>query len=47
MTWEDVVKSNFQFGPSPDESNFETKPPVLPDKTGNYPLPVPGITKLL
>ena len=44
--WENVVKSNLQFGPPPDESNFETKPPVLPDKTGNYPLPVPGITKL-
>jgi predicted dehydrogenase len=45
--WEDVVKSNLQFGPPPDESTFETKPPSVPDKTGNYPLPVPGVTKLL
>ena len=24
-----------------------TPPPTMPDKTGNYPLPLPGITKLL
>jgi myo-inositol 2-dehydrogenase/D-chiro-inositol 1-dehydrogenase len=45
--WEDVAKSNLQFGPPPDESTFETRPPSVPDKTGNYPLPVPGVTKLL
>jgi hypothetical protein len=43
--WDDVVKSDFQFGPSPDEASFETPPPVTPDATGNYPLPVPGIWK--
>ena len=47
VTWEETVKSNLQFGPPPDESSFETKPPSVPDKTGNYPLPVPGITRLL
>jgi len=47
VTWEDTVKSNLQFGPPPDESSFETKPPSVPDKTGNYPLPIPGMTKLL
>jgi len=44
--WEDVIKSNLQYGPAPDVSNFETPPPVKPDATGNYPLPVPGLTKL-
>lgn len=44
--WDAVVKSNLQFGPAPEESNFETPPPVKPDATGNYPLPIPGLTKL-
>lgn len=46
-TWEKTYSSDLQFGPPPDTSTFETEPPTVPDKTGNYPLPVPGITKLL
>ncbi len=46
-TWDEVCKSDLQYGPAPEESNFNTKPPTLPDATGNYPLPKPGITKLL
>jgi predicted dehydrogenase len=44
--WDDVVKSEFQYEPAPDGVSFETPPPVKPDATGNYPLPIPGITKL-
>lgn len=44
ITWEEVNKSNLQFGPNPEESNFKTKPPSVADATGNYPLPKPGIT---
>lgn len=47
VTWDQAYKSNLRFGPPPDESNFQTKPPSVPDKTGNYPLPMPGVTKLL
>ena len=43
----DVADSNLQYGPPPDDSNFDTQPPSVPDETGNYPLPMPGITKLL
>lgn len=46
-TWDDAYKSDLRYGPPPDESNFDTQPPSLPDKTGNYPLPKPGVTKLL
>ena len=42
-----VTKSQFQYGPSPDESSFETAPPSVPDETGNYPLRIPGATKML
>ncbi len=48
-TWEEAYKSDLCFGPPPEESNFYTQPPSLPDKpgrSGNYPLPLPGITKL-
>ena len=47
LTWDEVAKANFQFGPSPEQSSFETPPPVQADLTGNYPLPKPGITRLL
>jgi predicted dehydrogenase len=46
VSWDEAARSNLQFGPAPDESTFETPPPVKPDATGNYPLPVPGQTKL-
>jgi predicted dehydrogenase len=46
-SWDEVAKSNFQFGPPPEESTFSTPPPVKPDATGNYPLPIPGKTKLV
>lgn len=44
--WEDVAKSDFEFGPSPDGASFDTPPPVTPDASGNYPLPVPGVWKI-
>ena len=46
-TWDEVADSDFQFGPTPDESNFDMQPPTVPDDTGNYPLPRPGLTTLL
>ena len=47
LTWDEVEKANFQFGPSPEQSSFATPPPKQADSTGNYPLPKPGITRLL
>jgi predicted dehydrogenase len=47
VTWDEVTKSNLRFGPAPEQSSFNTPPPTMPDETGNYPLPLPGITKLL
>ncbi len=46
LDWKTVVDSNLRFGPTADESNFKTTPPSLPDATGNYPIPMPGITSL-
>jgi hypothetical protein len=47
VEWEDACNSSLQFGPPPEDSNFDTPPPSVPDETGNYPLPLPGITKLI
>lgn len=47
VTWDQAYNAEFQFGPPPEESTFATKPPVALDATGNYPLPQPGITKLV
>jgi len=45
ITWEEAARSPLQYGPAPEVSNFDTKPPTLPDRTGNYPLPRPGVTR--
>jgi len=47
VNWDEAYKSDLQFGPPPDEASFDIEPPTKPDATGNYPLPKPGITKLL
>ncbi len=44
--WDDAYNADLEYGPSPDATSFETEPPTLPDETGNYPLPRPGITGL-
>ncbi|HPP53501.1 MAG TPA: hypothetical protein PK777_11160 [Thermoguttaceae bacterium] len=47
VEWAQVVKSNFQYAPPPDQSSFDTPPPVKPGPDGNYPLPIPGMTKMI
>lgn len=46
LTYDEVAKSDFQFAPAPDAASFDTPPPSKPDATQNYPLPMPGNTKL-
>ena len=46
-TFKQVWESDFSFGPPPEKVSLDMEPPTRPDKTGNYPLPMPGITKLL
>ena len=46
-TWNGVWKSDFSFGPLPDKTTMDMEPPTRPDKTGNYPLPIPGVTKMM
>ena len=46
ITWEEISKSEFSYGPGPERANFETPPPSKPGADGNYPLPRPGVTTL-
>jgi myo-inositol 2-dehydrogenase / D-chiro-inositol 1-dehydrogenase len=46
-TWDDAYKSDLQYGPTPEETSFDMDPPTVPDETGNYPLPLPGLTELI
>ena len=47
VTYEDAYNSDLEFGPSPDESNFDTPAPSEPDATGNYPIPQPGMARFI
>ena len=44
MTWEQAMASNYTAGPA--ECTWDTVSPAKPDAAGNYPLPIPGVTKL-
>ncbi|MEW6235728.1 MAG: Gfo/Idh/MocA family oxidoreductase [Candidatus Omnitrophota bacterium] len=43
--WDEALNSDFTFGPP--TGDFKTKPPVLADAEGNYPVAVPGKTKVI
>ncbi len=47
VKWEEVWKSDFSFGPPPEKVTMDMEPPTKPEKGGDYPLPMPGETKLL
>lgn len=44
--WQDAYDANIQYGPKPEDVSYDMDPPSVPDETGNYPLPKPGLTKL-
>jgi len=39
------MNSNLQLVPDEDTLSFDAVTPTIPDKYGNYPIPVPGKTK--
>ena len=46
-TWDDAYNSDLQYGPAPEDVNFDIDPPTTPNEDGNYPLPLPGLTTLI
>jgi len=47
MTWDKVQKSDFYHLPKPGDVSMDTEPPVKPGPDGQYPVCVPGTTRLL
>jgi predicted dehydrogenase len=43
--WEDALNSDIKL--VPDTFSWDADPPVLPDNEGFYPVPVPGVTKVI
>jgi myo-inositol 2-dehydrogenase / D-chiro-inositol 1-dehydrogenase len=47
ITWDDALASNVELAPGLDKLTWESTPPIVPDKDGRYPIPMPGLTKVL
>ncbi len=45
ITWEQAFHSDYVL--APETLAMDAEPPTRPDEQGNYPLPVPGITRLV
>ena len=45
IKWEDALNSNIKL--VPDTFSWDANPPVLPNSDGFYPIPVPGVTKVI
>jgi len=42
VTWDQIMKSKFQFCDYLDELNYESPAPVKADENGQFPFPIPG-----
>ena len=47
VRWEEMLKADFEFEPKVADVRLEMEAPTKPDATGNYPLPIPGLTEYL
>ena len=47
ITWDTAMNSSHLLVPDENSLTWETIPPVVPDLDGNYPIPVPGVTKII
>lgn len=47
ITWEEALASDLELAPGLDSYTLASQPPVSPDEDGNYPIAMPGITKVL
>ena len=47
ITWEQAMASNLELAPGLDDYTMASDPPVKPDANGEYPVAMPGKTKVL
>ena len=43
VKWDEALNSDLDLGP--DRYAWDADPPVMPDENGDYPIPMPGVTK--
>jgi predicted dehydrogenase len=42
ITWDEAMKSDFQWFPGIEKLTYESAPPIVADAKGRYPVPIPG-----
>ena len=47
VTWDQAMASKVELAPGLDQYTMDSKPPVLPDAQGKYPVAMPGFSKVL
>ncbi|MCL5281269.1 MAG: gfo/Idh/MocA family oxidoreductase [Planctomycetes bacterium] len=47
VKWNEALTSNLELAPGLDNYTMTSNPPVMPDSKGNYPIAMPGATKVL
>jgi hypothetical protein len=47
VTWDDAMASNLDLTPGIESWTLDSSAPVMPDAKGNYPVAMPGATKVL
>ena len=45
VTWDEAFNSQLELAPK--QYTMDAQPPVVPNANGEYPVPVPGFTKVL
>jgi hypothetical protein len=45
ITWDEAFNSENDLSPAVYAWNAE--PPIMPNENGEYPIPIPGVTKVL
>ena len=45
VTWDDMMKSRFQFCENYSALDYDSEPPALPNDEGQFPVPIPGMWK--
>jgi hypothetical protein len=47
ISYEEALNSSLELAPGLDGYTWDSKPPVLPDASGRFPVAIPGRTKAL
>lgn len=47
VTWDQINNSDFYYPPKPEDCRDDMEPPVKPGPDGTYPVPIPGVTKMI